>query len=247
MAKKQRSQPYPYLSLEEAIDKAQIAFDHDHDSLFSVPTVFSHWGQKSNTGPGITILSALKQFGLFEDMGSGENRKLKLSDLALRIIRDKRPQSPERQDAIREAALKPTLFKTLWERYAGNLPSEAELKHIMKMEYGIIDTSVDRAYKTFVKTIDFSRMAEHNKTQDERAPKPGSEPSTQDGGRRIMVADAIVTADSGKIAVLLGINQKATLEFPMPLTKDKWTRIKEKLDDQLKEIISESEGGKAKP
>jgi len=51
------------------------------------------------------------------------------------------------------------------------------------------------------------------------------------------------TAESGKIAVLLGINQKAILEFPIPLTEEKWTRIKAKLDDQLKEIIAESEGG----
>lgn len=61
-----------------------------------------------------------------------------------------------------------------------------------------------------------------------------------------MVADAIVTADSGKIAVLLGVNQKAVLEFPMPLTKEKWARIKEKLDNQLEEILVEGDSGEIK-
>jgi len=40
-------------------------------------------------------------------------------------------------------------------------------------------------------------------------------------------------------------SEKAVLEFPMPLTKEKWDRTKAKFDDQLKEIIAESEDGKA--
>src|SRR5690606_39686636 len=81
-----------------AADECFLQCYGDHRHLHSFPTRRS------------------SDLGLLEDSGTGKDRKIKLSDLARRIIRDKREGSAERVKAIREAALSPSIYAKLWER-----------------------------------------------------------------------------------------------------------------------------------
>ena len=111
-------QRYPALSLEEAIQKARTVFDHVQRSSASTEKVASYWKYGLKSSGWRLSLAALKQYGLLESVGSKKSGEVKLTDLALRIILDSREQSTERDQAIKEAALRPQIGRSSIELHA---------------------------------------------------------------------------------------------------------------------------------
>jgi hypothetical protein len=112
-----RSPPYPAIPLSKAIERvtALHAKALHHSVPVAVPA--SAWDYAEKSSGLFATIAALKQFGLIVDEGNGDKRRFKLSDTALRIVRDPDPTSTKRLDAIRAAALKPKIHSALWERY----------------------------------------------------------------------------------------------------------------------------------
>ena len=121
---KDRSPNYPGIDLASALEKAAILREREGKHFAYVETVFGHWGYAIKSSGGRTALSALKKFGLIDENKTarlapdGElTRQIKLSDLALRILLDNDEESPERIQALQEAALNPSIHRKLWDRY----------------------------------------------------------------------------------------------------------------------------------
>src|SRR5579872_2409565 len=130
-----RSPNYPGINLETAIQRAQQFWEHEKRNAANVAVAMRHWEFSKPTSQSMVTLAAIKSFGLFEDSGSGQDRKIKLSELALRIILDQRQPSPEREAAIKEAALKPAMHSKMWARWGAQLPSDVNLRHVLVFEY----------------------------------------------------------------------------------------------------------------
>ena len=81
-----RSPSYPAISIAEAIDRARTLYHAERQSPTPRETVVEHWGYKANSSAGHTTLSALKKYGLIAYEGSGNNRKARLTDLAVKRI-----------------------------------------------------------------------------------------------------------------------------------------------------------------
>lgn len=114
--KKFRSPPYPSISLAKAIERAAELHSM---APYSVPMVVASkaWGFSEKSSSTTTVVAALSQYGLLEDQGVKDARKVSLTPLAEKIIMDKRPESQEKISAIREAAMKPSIFRDIWEKY----------------------------------------------------------------------------------------------------------------------------------
>src|SRR2546425_830513 len=106
--KRQRSPSYPGIGLETAIERARELYKQEGRNAAPNDAILGHWGYKPRTGPGLVTIAALKRFGLLDSEGSGKSR---LSNLALRIILDEREDSPDRDAAIKQAALTPSIHK----------------------------------------------------------------------------------------------------------------------------------------
>ena len=117
MSKKPRSPRYPSLSLQHAIEKVRAVYEKEYTHRVNKELVAKRMGYTSLNGASLTTISALCKYGLLG--GRGE---LQVTPLAVTILADP-PDSPERQAAIREAALLPTLFTTLSQHYGGRMPS----------------------------------------------------------------------------------------------------------------------------
>jgi hypothetical protein len=118
---KKRSPAYPAINLETALERTTELEAKEHDAAVNVDVTVGHWGYAPKSSPGQRILSALKQYGLIEDVeGSGKDRMIRLSQLALDIILDGRPGSLERSEKIKQAALTPPIFRKLYD----NSPNE---------------------------------------------------------------------------------------------------------------------------
>lgn len=112
-----RSPPYPAIPLARAIERA-AAF-HTKALHHSVPmsVAANAWEYGGKSSGLFATIAALKQFGLMTDEGSGDKRRLKLTDAAIRLVRDPDPNSEKRKAAIRAAALAPKIHLELWEKY----------------------------------------------------------------------------------------------------------------------------------
>jgi hypothetical protein len=166
-----RSPSYPSIDLEMALSRAKEFFKEERMNSAAVTVALKHWGYTAKSGMGLVVLAALIKFGLLADEGAGEQRKVKLTELARRIILDDRSISPERDAAIREASLTPPIHRELWEQYKGILPSDENLGHELKFNKGFSDSGVQEFIRELRSTVAFAKL-----------PNPGSI-STEDGDK----------------------------------------------------------------
>jgi hypothetical protein len=156
--KRPRSPGYPGISLREAIEKARVLHGKESRSAAPIEAIYDHWGYAPKSGAGNVAISALKKFGLIEDEGSGQKRKARLSDLGLRIVLDERVDSPEREEAIRRAALLPKIHRDIWEHFGGSLPSDANLRHFLRFERGFTENAAAELIKELHDTVAFAQL-----------------------------------------------------------------------------------------
>jgi hypothetical protein len=112
-----RSPPYPALPLNRAMDRAMQLYGKALHHSVPISVAGNAWEYGIKSSGLFATVAALKQFGLLTDEGSGDKRRLKLTDLAIRLARYADPNSEKRRSAIRSAALAPKIHAELWEKY----------------------------------------------------------------------------------------------------------------------------------
>lgn len=129
--KRDRSPNYPFISLPSAMGRAQAFYDEEKRGWAAIPVAAQHWNYSPKSSGLIQTIAALKAYGLMEDDGRGDARKVRLTELALRILLDNRPDSPDRGQYLHQASNSPPLAQALAERFNGAMPSEANLEHFL--------------------------------------------------------------------------------------------------------------------
>jgi hypothetical protein len=153
---KGRSPSYPGISLDAAIEKAQVVYQQQNKHFGPVAAINAAWGYAPKSGPGTVALAALKKFDLLEDEGVAAQRKARLTELARLILL--KPAGEERQQAIREAALRPPIHAELWEKYGGNLPADDNLRYELVGERGFTESGATEFLAEFRRTIEFAQL-----------------------------------------------------------------------------------------
>ncbi len=153
-----RSPAYPYIALPSALEKAAVLWQVEGRHPAAVSVALQHWGYKEDSSTGYSCVAALKKFGLVDHEGMGETRQVRLSGLALSILLDKNPDSPERRDALRAAALGPRIHAELWERYGTELPSDQSLKRFLVVERSFNEAAVDELLDEYKVTMAFAGL-----------------------------------------------------------------------------------------
>ena len=112
-SKKKRSPAYPGINLAQAIRRTSEFYEAEHRNPASFVAAAKHWGYGPKSGGALVAVAALKSFGLLAEIDSAKDRTFQISPLGLRIVADKRPESKERDEAIKEAALRPKIHSDL--------------------------------------------------------------------------------------------------------------------------------------
>lgn len=165
MATRARSPNYPALGLPKVIEFARRVYDKNHLHKASPAVVAVAMGYTSLNGNSATAISALKKFGLLEDV----DKDLKITQDALAILVEP-SGSPERARLILKAALRPNLFEIINAEYPGRPPSDDILRSFL-LRNGFVQSTVDlpiRAYRETMELVEKER-AFYN---DEGAKKP---------------------------------------------------------------------------
>lgn len=120
-----RSPNYPALPLKGAVSLAQTLWKQEKRTVVPADVAVRAWGYTSLSGPARVRLASLKRYGLLEDEGEG----VRLSELGMRLAIEP-AQSEPFERALREAALRPDLFRQLHDSHRG-ASDEAIRSHLI--------------------------------------------------------------------------------------------------------------------
>lgn len=176
-----RSPPFPYIGLGRALAKTEQLYNAVRHHAAALPTAAKAWETGPKSSATLQSTGALIQYGLLDDEGSGDNRKIKLTPLALKIVMDKRPDSQDRTAAMKEAALAPKVFAELFEQYGTAQDiDDALLIHTLTMErvqQGKAPYSEDSAkdvVRVYRDTLAYAGLTDSDKQSDEGEALPAA-------------------------------------------------------------------------
>jgi len=235
-----RSPEHPAFDLPASIERAEVLYEHEGFNWTSPEVAVSQWGYSTSTGRAGRTLAALKHFGLLEDTGTAKERRVRLTDLARRIIRDKREGSKERVRAIREAALSPPIYAKLWHEWGseGDLPSHSTMAYELEHKWEFNPNAIEGFIRDFLSTIEFAGLESADTVEEET---PGEAETTTPRELVRETSDGNSTAH-GSVSKheprfdlpipLLG-GRRAVLSIPTPLSEQDYEILKETLDASL--------------
>lgn len=162
--RKERSPSFPFISLGRAIDRARLMAAAHRRSPTRQATVGETWGYGPKSSGLTQTVAALKAFGLIDDIGRGEDRRIQLSDLAWRILHDARAGAKEQ--AIREAACRPKLIAEYVQHWVPERPSDNHCVSELHLDRGFTQDSARTFLKVFDETVRFARLGNSDSLSD---------------------------------------------------------------------------------
>ncbi|RUV02399.1 hypothetical protein EOB36_09730 [Mesorhizobium sp. M6A.T.Cr.TU.017.01.1.1] len=150
---------FPFISLEKALGRAGQIYEGDRSGKqMAVSTAFELWGYSPKSSGGFQTISALKAYGLLDDDGANDDRKVRLTNEARKYFLDERDEV--RQGMLATFALSPTLFKILWEKdgWSEGLPADPVARSHLKIERHLNDQSARALLSILKDNIQFAGL-----------------------------------------------------------------------------------------
>ena len=160
---KHRSPSYPFISLGTALEKAQTFYGAQTRHPAPLSAALALWDFGAKSSGGMQTISALKQFGLLEDIETTNARQVKLTEAALRIIQDERPISSERDAEIKRLALLPKIYSEMWTKWGSPPPPEATVKFFLVNEKKYNEGAFSDLFSGYKDTIEFAKLGKSDK------------------------------------------------------------------------------------
>lgn len=151
-----RSPSYPFITVQKAIEQAAALYSNEGDYAAPLNSATEAWGYSPKSSGGRQTLATLKYYGLIEIAGEGDDRKIKVSEIAKRIINDEREDTTEKQALIRKVALTPTAHKLLFEEYPNGLPSDATVRFTLQNDHNFNKEAANDLLEEFKATASYA-------------------------------------------------------------------------------------------
>lgn len=161
-----RSPAYPFVNLETALRRAKEFYDEQQHHAAPIKVAVKLWGYEEKSSGGLQTAAALVSFGLLSDEGTGESRKVQLTQPAMRILLN--PDAAAKEKAIKEAALAPKIHRQVWQKWGAN-PPEASMRFALLTEWEprFNPNTVDTFIREYRDTIKFAKLSESDKLATE--------------------------------------------------------------------------------
>ena len=170
--RRDRSPSFPYIPLAAAIDRTRQLYEKAKRYEARIADAATAWQLGTKSSSTLQTAAALLAFGLAEDSGSGEGRKIKVSDLGWRILEDKRPGAWER--GLAEAALKPKMIaEYATEHWKDGRPDDGICISELMIERGFNDEAAARFLRVFDATIRYAGLRDSDSLPDSKTESAG--------------------------------------------------------------------------
>lgn len=231
-----RSPNYPAVSLPEAIERVRKVYEKEHMHKAPPEVVAKALGYTSLNGASLSMISALKKYGLLEEVG----KDLKVSHDALTILVDPK-DSADRARIIRQSAFAPALFAELQAQYEDGVPSDENLRAYL-LKRGFAPSSVDapiRSYRETIALVSELRKGDNaprmeDKQEDEMP--PDVDQAAQDAIRTSDMPPARSPAIGCRRDVFSVDEGEIVLEWPEKMSAESYEDFQSWLELQLRKI-----------
>lgn len=235
-----RSPAYPSFSIAKGLDNAKALYAQEKEYAAPLGSALKAFGYSPKSSGGRQALATMKYYGLIEVNGEGDARRIKVSDAALKILRDPREDETEKRQLIREVAMAPAAHKMLHQEYPNGLASDGTVLYFLHGQ-GFNESAARELLAEFKETASFIRLYEPQKAVDKGSAKDDS--GNAGDGLPIAVGDVIQWVIDGVEQFAGG----ATVEVIHP--SGSWLWVSEKLTKSgiPMEQVELLERGKADP
>src|SRR5580704_304952 len=145
-----RSPNYPALGLSDAVGRVDALWRKEQRTPVPPDVAAKAMGFGALSGPSRTAIGALKKYGLVDSEGGN----MRVSSLALRILHP--ADAADGLRAMQEAALRPELFKQLWQSHAQ--ASETALASHLINKLGFSTTGAKQVTKAFKDAVELAKL-----------------------------------------------------------------------------------------
>ncbi|MGI8738401.1 MAG: hypothetical protein ACR2KU_01740 [Gammaproteobacteria bacterium] len=238
---RQRSPAYPSIDLPTAVRRAVEFKEYAKKSAVTVSHVLERWGYKGESSNGMKVVAALGYYGLLHDTGTGERRKIQLTDRAWRILVD-HEESDARAEAIRDAALSPKIFRDMWDEWGARLPPDAEMRSHLVFEKKFNERAVNGVIADYKSTLEFANLLDSDKisnTSQESSSDDMAASSSETQQNRIKVA-SVPSAKS--IEIPIPSMPWPILTVSVPMKEEKWNQMIDMLNYMKPALVCSDDG-----
>ncbi|HUF37954.1 MAG TPA: hypothetical protein VMN57_05475 [Anaerolineales bacterium] len=155
--KRHRSPNYPYYDLEECVGFLEKIYAKNGFSEIHFDFAVEHAGHSATSSTANRVISSLISFGLIDVHGSGKAKFVKISHLGKRIVLEKDPDSPEKIQALGEAAESDSIVQKVLDYFPIKQES-LEKKLVLDLEFSKVGAR--RFSKVMVNTYEYARFSE---------------------------------------------------------------------------------------
>jgi hypothetical protein len=206
-----RSPNYPALSLSDAIQRLQQLYRRVSRGEFTVNDAAGAWKYKSVSGPVKRQVAALRHYGLI-DRKRGGNARVSCRGLTI-VLRT--PESGEYRNAIREAALIPSLFQELYTAQRHTAADDV-LRQYLVVERNFGREGAEQFIGVFRATMTLAGLTETGIMS-------GQEEESESDGDTML--ETLPTKDTMTIPIPFGPERIGRLIIPVGMTVEDWKRL----------------------
>ncbi|CAM3169490.1 hypothetical protein SPAN111604_07990 [Sphingomonas antarctica] len=162
-----RSPNFPSIPLEHAIRAARTVWDNNRRSVIMREDAAKDMGYTAMSGRALSVLGALNQYGLVENVSKGQLRVTKRAE-------DIFHGYPEdvKLTALHEASNAPALYSDIYERFEGAIPGDNAVRSFL-FQKGFTNEGVEKALRAFLETnryVEIAGASESYRAADQSAP-----------------------------------------------------------------------------
>ena len=166
---KDRSPNYPAIGLRRALELTQKLWDSDKRQPVLSSRAALNMGFTAKSSAGQLALAAMRKYGLLDAEGSGDQRKVKLTETAITLLN---PSATNREQILKDVALKPTIHAELWAKFGAEGASQGAFHDYLVFERKFTEQAATILIDQYKDTIAFANLGAADKVPDASKPEP---------------------------------------------------------------------------
>lgn len=214
-----RSPAYPAISLRQALELVRKVWEAQRKAEAHIDSTLHAMGYAKH-GASLRMIAALGHYGLIDESGSADSRKIRVSEIAQDILH-LQESDPRRQAALKDAALHPVIHATLWERYGKLLPENSSIRPFLVREKGFNEDVVEEVIQNYRESFELAGLdkdGDHNVGEKNVTPMtplaPNPTKTTPPAGQQAPGGGFGIISQN-ELPILIGDNRQARIPFPM--------------------------------
>jgi hypothetical protein len=160
-----RSPAYPSFPIAKALDNVKALYAQEKEYAAPLASALKAFGYGPKSSGGRQALATMKYYGLVDVSGEGDGRRIKASDIALKILRDPREDETEKRRLIHQVAMTPTAHKLLHDEYRSGLASDGTVLHFLH-GHGFNEAAARELLAEFKETASYIGLYEPSSALD---------------------------------------------------------------------------------